>query len=113
MMEVIVAAIFIGIVAGVVAGIMLILYSRHMHFKRINRMLMAANGMLEALEESVIDTRIEFDDNIMRAYNMETDEFLAQGKTWDELNSVLRNRFPDKMFNVKQDQIDKAVDFGK
>lgn len=102
-----------GLISGVVSAGVVILYSKHIQSQRTLRMLDAAQGMLEAIEESVINTRIEFDEKTMRAYNRDTDEFLAQGKDWEELNRVLRSRFPDKMFNVNQEQIDRATSFNR
>lgn len=102
-----------GLISGAVSAGLVILYSKHIQSQRLTRMMDAAQGMLDAIEESVINARIEFDENIMRAYNNDTDEFLAQGKDWEELNRLLRSRFPDKMFNVSQDQIDKATSFNR
>ena len=42
-------------------------------------------------------------------YNSETEEFLGQGKTMQELNDAVRSRFPDKLFNVPQEELDKFM----
>ena len=42
-------------------------------------------------------------------YNKETEEFLGQAHTMKELSDVLEKRFPGKLFNVSQDEIDKHL----
>lgn len=103
----------IGFSSGIVTAVILIAYHRYRSYKMLLRMKDYAEGILEAFEERVIRARLEFDSNIMLCYNRETDEFLAQAKTWDELNTVLKNRFPDKMFDVPQEQINRAQTYGK
>jgi len=46
-------------------------------------------------------------------YNRETNEFIAQGNTFEELETRLKKEFPDKYFDVKQEDIDYAKTLGK
>ena len=103
----------IGFASGIVTALILIAYMHYRAHKRLERMRMYAEGILEAFEERVVRARLEFDNNFMICYNRETDEFLAQAKTWDELNNVLKSRFPDKMFDVPQEQINKAQTYDR
>lgn len=105
--------IFIGLVSGLVSAGSVIAYSKYLQHKRLLKTMGYAQSILEEFEERVINARLEFYDNVIRMYNKDTDEFLAQGKDMDELNSALKSRFPDKLFNIKQEQIDRASHYGK
>ena len=105
--------IFIGIISGIVSASVVIAYSKHLQRQRMNKMVDYAQNILEAFEERVVKARLEFEDNVIRMYNRETDEFLAQGKSWDELNDTLKQRFPDKLFDVNQEQINRASQYSK
>jgi len=105
--------IFIGLVSGLVSAGTVIAYSKYLQHKRLLKTMGYAQSIMEEFEERVINARLEFYDNVIRMYNKDTDEFLAQGKDMDELNSVLKSRFPDKLFNIKQEQIDRASHYGK
>lgn len=103
----------IGFVSGVVTSIILIGYLHYRNYRRITMMQYYAESLLEEFEERVIKARIEFDHDRLMCYNRETDEFLAQAKNWNELNDRLKERFPDKMFDVPQDQITKAQSYDR
>ena len=64
---------------------------------------------LSKLKESIIPSRIEQVNNMLYLYNSETEEFLGQGKTMQELNDAVRSRFPNKLFNVPQEELDKFM----
>jgi hypothetical protein len=103
----------LGVVSGCISGFMVILYLRHIQIKRLQSMAESAQNMLDQMDETIIDARIEFDKETMIMYNSETEEFLAQGSSMEELNDILKTRYPNKMFNVKQEQIDRANRFGQ
>lgn len=69
----------------------------------------AIQSGLSKLKETIIPARIEDVNGILFLYNRETEEFLAQGKDMTELNRSARERFPDKLFNVPQDELDKFL----
>lgn len=63
---------------------------------------------LTKLRETIIPSRIEHVNGMLYLYNKETNDFIAQGKDFDELNENAKRRFPEKLFNVSQAQIDTA-----
>ena len=68
---------------------------------------------LEKLKETIVPARIEDVNGLLFLYNRETEEFLGQGKDMQELNDVVRKRFPNRLFNVPQDELDKFQMKGK
>jgi hypothetical protein len=102
-----------GIISGIVAGLIVILYSKYVQFKRVSKVITYAQNILDELENRVINTRLEFDNNCIRAYNSDSDEFLAQGISWEEINLNLKKRYPNNFFNVAQEQIIRAEKFSK
>lgn len=59
------------------------------------------------LKERIIPSRIEKENGILYIYNRETNEFLGQATTFVELERTLRQKFPDKLFNVPSKEIEK------
>jgi len=102
-----------GIISGFVSAMIVILYSKYIQFKRVSKVVTYAQSILDDLENRVINTRLEFDNNCIRAYNNDSDEFLAQGVSWEEINSNLKKRYPSNFFNVSQEQIIRAEKFSK
>lgn len=100
-----------GFVSGIVTAGILIAYLHYKNYRRLMMMKYYAESLLEEFEEKVIKARIEFDYGNLMCYNSETGEFLAQAKNWNELNERLKERFPDKMFDVPQDQITRAQSY--
>ena len=68
---------------------------------------------LEKLKETIVPARIEDVNGLLFLYNRETEEFLGQGKDMQELNDVVRKRFPNRLFNVPQDELNKFQMKGK
>ena len=64
---------------------------------------------LEKLKARIVPSRIELVNGMLYLYNRETEEFLGQGKDMQELNDVMKARFPDKLFNVAQAELDKYM----
>mgnify|MGYP003350554273 FL=1 len=64
---------------------------------------------LTKLKEKIVPSRIERVNGMLYLYNKETEEFLGQGKDMQELNDVVKARFPDKLFNVAQAELDKYM----
>jgi hypothetical protein len=62
---------------------------------------------VKALKEKIIPSRIEEENGLLFLYNSETNEFLGQGANADELETTVMARYPGKLFNVPQDQLDK------
>jgi len=62
---------------------------------------------VKILKEKIIPSRIEESNGLLFLYNSETNEFLGQGANADELETSVKSRFPGKLFNIPQDQLDK------
>lgn len=62
---------------------------------------------LQDLKDKIIPARIDDVNGMLFLYNRETEEFLAQGKNMDELNRIAKQLYPNKLFNVPQEQLDK------
>jgi hypothetical protein len=60
---------------------------------------------LTKLRETIIPSRIEHVNGMLYLYNKETNDFIAQGKDFEELNENAKKRFPEKLFNVSQAEI--------
>lgn len=69
--------------------------------------------IMDKLKKDVIPCKLEFVNNTILMYNRETNEFIAQGNSYDELEELLKQKFPDKFFDVKQEDIDYAKTIGK
>jgi hypothetical protein len=50
--------------------------------------------------KNVINSKIEVENGIYFMYNRETNEFLGQATTFEELDKVMRTKYPNKLFNV-------------
>lgn len=99
----IVTLIFMLICANIIYRIMISIISAR------NEMIIdqkVAEGM-KKLKETIIPSVIEESNGILYLYNAETNEFIAQGKNFEDLNHNAKARFPDKLFNVPQDEINK------
>jgi hypothetical protein len=59
------------------------------------------------LKERIIPARIEKENGMLYMYNRETNEFLGQATTFIELEKALREKFPNKLFNVPSKEIEK------
>jgi hypothetical protein len=98
----------IGILAGVlICFIVLILIAQALARARIKYIEHNVNEGIKAFKEHVIDSRIEAVADQLHLYNKKTEEFLAQGKDLQELNDNASKRFPDKLFNVPNSELNK------
>lgn len=64
---------------------------------------------LTEIRKNVIDSKIEFVDGVYYLYAKESNEFLAQGNTFDELEKAARSKYPDKLFNVPQSELNQLL----
>jgi hypothetical protein len=60
---------------------------------------------MKEIRKSLIPSKIEYTNGVYYMFNRETDEFLAQGKTFDELEKVAREKHPNKLFNVPKEEL--------
>lgn len=61
------------------------------------------------LRETIIPARIESAGSVLYMYNRDTNEFLAQGNSFLELEKAARLKFPGKLFNVPQSELNEFV----
>jgi hypothetical protein len=60
---------------------------------------------IEAHSKSVVRIRIERTNDMLYIYNMETNEFMAQGKTRNLVERNLKERFPDTVFAATDENL--------
>lgn len=68
------------------------------------------------LRESVANAenmRVDIKDGIIYLYTEVGDEFIAQGKTFEELAEVVQARFPKRIFAIKKQDLEKVLSHGK
>lgn len=94
---------FILIVAGFVIGFVYALY-RVAKAKIDEEFFQRA---MEEVEEVLVDASIEEHSGFLLLYSQKGD-FIAQGKTFEELELAAKTRYPDKKFNVPQEQVRAA-----
>jgi len=64
--------------------------------------------LLQSVEEhtrNVVRIRIERTNNMLYIYNMETNEFMAQGETRNVVERNLKKRFPDTVFAATDENL--------
>lgn len=77
-----------------------------MRLAKLERALI--NG-IKKFREHVIPARIEEVNGMIYLYNRETEEFLGQGTTFQELNDSVKMRYPNKLFDVAQGELAKYM----
>lgn len=98
----------LGLLCGVLAiALFLIILINALAKARIKYIEQKVEEGIKAFRERVIDSKIEESNGLLFLYNRKTNEFLGQGKDLRELNDVVMKRFPDKLFNVPQEEISK------
>jgi hypothetical protein len=109
MFELFLFAITSGIIGGIVASYII---KRELigSEDEINEQV---HEIMNKMKQTVVPCKLEFVNNTILMYNRETNEFIAQGNTFEELETRLKKEFPDKYFDVKQEDIDYAKTLGK
>lgn len=99
---------FIGLLCGILLIVLVvILVVNALARARLKYIEKKVEEGIAAFKRHVINSRIEDVNGQLFLYNKETDEFLGQGKDLQELNDVVMKRFPDKLFNVPQEELKK------
>jgi hypothetical protein len=57
--------------------------------------------------------RVDIKDGIIYLYTEVGDEFIAQGKTFEELAEVIQTRFPKRVLAIKKQDLEKVLNHGK
>ena len=82
------------------------LYGWNAHDRMVHR---TVRNAIQELEHNVVSSRlkikIELHNSMLFAYDYETKKFLAQGRSQQELEKQLQEKFPDKMFAAEPEDI--------
>ena len=95
---------FVVWIGGAVSG----WKAREEHAKQMTEKLL--NHLQESAEqdEDSIQITIEKHNNVFYVYDRETNEFMAQGSTKDEVENNLRKRYPGKSFGCKESNLSQT-----
>lgn len=102
-------AITVGIVSGIVSSYII----KRELISTDEEMDEQVKEIMDKIKKDVIPGKLEFVNNTILMYNRETNEFIAQAKSYEELEERLKKDFPEKYFDVKQEDIDHAKTIGK
>ena len=102
--------IIISVICGAIIGygIRGILYE-YARLKLLKELDSSINEKMNALKEKIVPSRIEEENGVLFLYHRETNEFLGQGNSFEELENTMKNKFPDKLFNVPQEEINQYL----
>lgn len=65
---------------------------------------------MRKLKDTIVPARIEVNQGVLYMYHRDTNEFLAQGNTFKDLEEAARSKYPNKLFNVPQDNLNSIGD---
>lgn len=77
------------------------------NYQMLKRLDKELGEKIDKIRERIIPARIEEVNGSLFLYNSETNEFLGQGKNFTELENAVRVKYPNKLFNVPQKELDK------
>lgn len=101
-MEILIAVV-ISLFAGYYIRKLVDSYEKYKALKELDEVV---NEKLTMLREKIIPSRLEEENGILFLYNRNTNEFLGQGSSFEELEKNMREKYPDKLFNVPQEELD-------
>lgn len=91
---------------GFILGIITIkIYSSIALYFLEKRLEQKVEEVLKEFRKNVINSKIEVENGTYFIYNRETNEFLGQGKTFEELEKVMKAKYPNKLFNVPHSEL--------
>jgi predicted methyltransferase len=85
--------ILLGLLVGVAIGAWTVYYLVKIALSRVTSHI---KEILQEVEQTRIEVRLEIDKDQFFMYNKETNEFMAQGRTLAELRDMIQKRWPDK-----------------
>jgi hypothetical protein len=100
--------ILIGIVSFVVGWILRELYAVHKVKTLLNQIESFEENSEEDEKADIMHINIEKHDGILFVYSSEDDSFMAQGKTREELEKNLRERYPNVIFGASNANLQKV-----
>lgn len=102
-------SIFAVFILGFILGWVL---REEMAKRRVDALLNQLGGELENVAKDLINIKIEQHSGMYYVFNKETDEFMAQASTRQELEDSLAERYPEKRFAATPENL-KEVGFSK
>lgn len=104
----------------IVLAILLALYYLFRYIFRLGYRFAIAQVMETILEERLggdkkpaEELKIEIKDGIIYLYTVEGDEFIAQGKTLEEIGEIVTKRYPKRLFSIRKKDLDKVLKNGE
>ena len=76
---------------------------------QVKSMLAEIREKEEAEESSKINAIIELKDNMIFMYDKETNSYLGHAEKFQDLEAILKTRFPDKVFAVSHEDMLKLM----
>lgn len=96
---------FIGFLIGILTMALIVRFIAWSTERKLKQMM---ETLVENIESTRIYLKIEkHDDGSLIAYNSVNNEFIAQGKTFEELAEAFKARFPDKTGVIGKDDFAK------
>jgi hypothetical protein len=80
--------------------------------RRVDYIMKQLGEDLKQVAEDLIQIKIEHHSGVYYVFNKETDEFMAQASTRNELEDALAKRYPEKRFAATPENL-KEVGFAK
>lgn len=102
-------SIFAVFILGFILGWVL---REEMAKRRVDALLNQLGSELETVAKDLINIKIEQHSGMYYVFNKETDEFMAQAPTRQELEDSLAERYPEKRFAATPENL-KEVGFSK
>jgi len=95
---------------GFVLGILVFrIYSSIALYFLEKRLEEKIENTLKEFRKNVVNSKIEVVNDMYFMYNRETSEFLGQAKTFEELEKVMKAKYPNKLFNVPHNELMEAL----
>ena len=92
----------IGLLLGILAHRFYIYVRVSMLEKRLDKKV---EEVLTEFRKSIIKSRVEHVNSVYYLYNRDTNEFIAQENTFDELEKAAKLKHPDKLFHVPHSEL--------
>lgn len=77
--------------------------------RRVNELLEQIEEQEEETTETSERIRLELHGDVIYAYTVENDTFIAQGSTIEELDTAVQARFPGKKFLIKESNLEEIA----
>lgn len=98
--------ILIGIGIFIVAFILGGRYGWGLRERVAERVVEKALEQVKVVKDNMIPIVVEKHKDCLFIYNKESNEFMAQGSTMEELNTALESRFPGKKFSCSEEHLE-------